>query len=64
MEGDLEPVLAFLLENRWPIRFHCTYEESAQRILTLVEKVGRAHGLDELNWIFDHGETITERTMD
>lgn len=64
MERDLEPVLEFLLGNRWPIRFHCTYEESAHRILTLVEKVGRAHGLDGLNWIFDHGETISERTME
>lgn len=64
MERDLEPVLEFLLSNRWPIRFHCTYEESAQRILALVEKVGRVHGLDGLNWIFDHGETISERTME
>ena len=64
MEGDLEPVLDFLLENRWPIRFHCTYEESADRILALVEKVGRVHGLDGLNWIFDHGETISEATME
>ena len=64
MEGDLRPVLEFLLENRWPIRFHCTYEESAHRILTLLEEVGRDKGLEELNWIFDHGETISDRTMD
>ncbi|MEM0922321.1 MAG: amidohydrolase [Pseudomonadota bacterium] len=64
MEGDLRPVLEFLLENRWPIRFHCTYEESAQRLLTVLEEVGRDKGLDELNWIFDHGETISEATMD
>jgi predicted amidohydrolase YtcJ len=64
MEGELEPVLDFLLAKRWPIRFHCTYEESAQRILTLVEKVGGRHGLEGLNWIFDHGETISERTME
>lgn len=64
MEGDLRPVLEFLLENRWPIRFHCTYEESAKRLLTLVEEVGRDKGLDELNWIFDHGETISEATME
>ncbi len=25
MEGDLKSVLEFLFENRWPIRFHCTY---------------------------------------
>ncbi len=64
MEGDLRPVLEFLFENRWPIRFHCTYEESAHRLLALVEDVGRDKGLDELNWIFDHGETISERTME
>ncbi len=64
MEGDLRPVLEFLFENRWPIRFHCTYEESAHRLLNVVEEVGRDNGLEELNWIFDHGETITEATME
>ncbi|WP_135504172.1 amidohydrolase [Roseovarius aestuariivivens] len=64
MEGDLRPVLEFLFDNRWPIRFHCTYEESAHRLLDVVEEVGRDRGLDELNWIFDHGETITEATME
>ena len=64
MEGDLRPVLEFLFENRWPIRFHCTYEESAHRLLSVVEEVGRERGLEELNWIFDHGETITEKTME
>ncbi|MEM6847977.1 MAG: efflux RND transporter periplasmic adaptor subunit, partial [Pseudomonadota bacterium] len=49
---------------RWPIRFHCTYEESAHRLLSLVEEVGRDKGLHELNWIFDHGETLSERTME
>ncbi len=64
MEGDLRPVLEFLFENRWPIRFHCTYEESAHRLLGLVEEVGRDKGLEELNWIFDHGETVSEKTME
>ncbi|MEM1246469.1 MAG: amidohydrolase [Acidobacteriota bacterium] len=64
MEGDLRPVLEFLFENRWPIRFHCTYEESAHRLLTLIEDVGRDQGLEELHWIFDHGETISEATME
>ncbi|MEM8811026.1 MAG: amidohydrolase [Pseudomonadota bacterium] len=64
MESDLEPVLEFLFENRWPIRFHCTYEESAHRLLKVVEDVGRDKGLDELNWIFDHGETVSEETME
>ncbi|MEO0624458.1 MAG: amidohydrolase [Pseudomonadota bacterium] len=64
MESDLRPVLEFLFENRWPIRFHCTYEESAHRLLSVVEEVGRDKGLEELNWIFDHGETVSERTME
>lgn len=64
MEGDLKPVLEFLFENRWPIRFHCTYEESAHRLLGLIEEVGQGQGLEELNWIFDHGETISTETMD
>ena len=64
MESDLEPVLEFLLSNRWPIRFHCTYEESAHRILDVLERVGGDKGLDELNWIFDHGETVSEATME
>ncbi|MEM1082121.1 MAG: amidohydrolase, partial [Pseudomonadota bacterium] len=64
MEGDLRPVLEFLFEQRWPIRFHCTYEESAHRLLRVVEEVGRDQGLDELHWIFDHGETISPATMD
>jgi hypothetical protein len=64
MESELEPVLDFLLKNRWPIRFHCTYEESGQRILTVLERVGGRHGLEGLNWIFDHGETVSERTME
>lgn len=64
MESDLRPVLEFLFENRWPIRFHCTYEQSAHRLLSLVEEVGRDQGLDELNWIFDHGETVSEHTME
>ena len=64
MESDLRPVLEFLFENRWPIRFHCTYEESAQRLLSLIEEVGQDKGLEELNWIFDHGETISEKTME
>ncbi|MEM6933339.1 MAG: amidohydrolase family protein, partial [Pseudomonadota bacterium] len=64
MEGDLRPVLEFLLEKRWPIRFHCTYEESARRILAVLEETGRGRGLEELHWIFDHGETISEATME
>ncbi len=64
MESELEPVLDFLLKHRWPFRFHCTYEESATRILDVVERVGARYGLEGLNWIFDHGETISEATME
>ena len=39
-KADLKPVLEFLFENRWPIRFHHTYEESAHRLLKLIEDAG------------------------
>lgn len=64
MEKELEPVVDFLLKNDWSIRFHCTYEESAKRILDVVERSGERYGLEGRNWIFDHGETISEYTME
>ncbi len=33
-------------------------------MLSLIEEVGRDKGLEELNWIFDHGETVSEATME
>ena len=41
MEGDLEPVVRLLAENRWPWRLHATYDETIGRALDVFEKVNR-----------------------
>ena len=41
MEGDLEPVIRLLAENRWPWRLHATYDETIGRALDVFEKVNR-----------------------
>ncbi|MDB5745340.1 MAG: amidohydrolase [Massilia sp.] len=60
MEGQLEPVLALLIKNRWPFRLHATYGESIERDLAVIEKVNKTTPLNGLRWIIDHGETITD----
>jgi predicted amidohydrolase YtcJ len=64
MEGDLEPVVRLLVENRWPWRLHATYNETITRALDVFEKVNRDIPFDGLHWFFDHAETIDERNID
>ena len=64
MEGDLEPVVRVLAENRWPFRLHATYDETISRALDVFEKVNRDVPLSGLNWFFDHAETISDRNID
>jgi predicted amidohydrolase YtcJ len=64
MEGDLEPVVRLLAENRWPWRMHATYNETITRALDVFEKVNRDVPLQGLHWFFDHCETITDRNID
>ena len=64
MEGDLEPVVRLLAENRWPFRLHATYDETIARALDVFEKVNRDVPLDGLHWFFDHAETITDRNIE
>ena len=63
MEGDLEPVIRLLAENRWPWRMHATYDQTISRALDVFEKVNRDVPLEGLNWFFDHAETITDRNI-
>ncbi|MFS8037513.1 amidohydrolase [Xanthobacter sp. AM11] len=63
MEGDLEPVIRLLAENRWPWRMHATYDETISRALDVFEKVNADVPLAGLNWFFDHAETITDRNI-
>jgi predicted amidohydrolase YtcJ len=64
MEGDLEPVVRLLAQNRWPWRLHATYNETITRALDVFEKVNRDVPFDGLHWLFDHAETIDERNID
>ena len=64
MEGDLEPVVRLLVENRWPWRLHATYNETITRALDVFEKVNRDIPFDGLHWFFDHAETIDDRNID
>src|SRR5262245_60265400 len=64
MEGDLEPVVRLLAENRWPFRLHATYDETIARALDVFEKVHRDTPIDGLNWFFDHAETISDKSID
>lgn len=64
MEGDLEPVIRLLAENRWPWRLHATYNETITRALDVFETVNRDVPLKGLNWFFDHAETISDRNIE
>ena len=64
MEGELEPVVRLLAEQRWPFRLHATYDETISRALDVFEKVDRDVPLKGLNWFFDHAETITPRNIE
>ena len=64
MEGDLEPVIRLLAENRWPWRLHATYNETIDRALDVYEKVNRDIPFKGINWFFDHAETISDRNID
>lgn len=64
MEGDLEPVVRLLAQNRWPWRLHATYDETITRALDVFEKVDREVPLKGLHWFFDHCETISDRNID
>lgn len=64
MEGELEGVVRVLAQNRWPWRLHATYDETISRALDVFEKVDKDIPLEGINWFFDHGETVSERSMD
>jgi predicted amidohydrolase YtcJ len=64
MEGDLEPVIRLLAENRWPWRLHATYDETIGRALDVYEKVNKDIPFEGINWFFDHAETISDRNID
>ncbi|WP_160123534.1 amidohydrolase [Rhodovarius lipocyclicus] len=64
MEEDLEGVVRVLVQNRWPWRLHATYDETIARALDVFEKVNEEMPLDGLHWIFDHAETVSDKSLE
>jgi len=64
MENDLKKVIRFLVENRWPFRLHATYDETINRALNVFEAVNQEIPFKELNWFFDHAETISDANLE
>lgn len=64
LEGELKEVVSLLATNRWPFRLHATYDESITRFLNVFEDVNREVPLQDLNWFFDHCETISDRNLE
>jgi predicted amidohydrolase YtcJ len=64
LESELENVVSFLVQNRWPFRLHATYNESISRFLDVFEKVNREIPFEGLRWMFDHAETISDRNLE
>jgi len=61
---ELTATTRILVQNRWPIRIHATYDETIDSILSVFEAVDREEknagrpGFDNLRWAIDHAETI------
>lgn len=63
-EKDLEPVIRLLAEKKWPFRFHATYDESVGRHLDVLERIHREIPINDLHWIVDHCETLSDRNIE
>ncbi|BCS32654.1 amidohydrolase [Luteitalea sp. TBR-22] len=61
---ELTAAVRTLVRHRWPLRLHATYDETIDRILSVLETVHREEkaegrpGLTDLRWALDHVETI------
>ena len=55
MEGELEPVVRLLAENRWPWRLHATYDETIGRALDVFGSTATCP------WPASTGSSITRR---
>jgi predicted amidohydrolase YtcJ len=64
MESQLTAVGKFLSDKRWPFRMHASFDETAQRILGVLEKVHQEVPLTGLRWGLDHCETLSPQTLE
>jgi predicted amidohydrolase YtcJ len=64
MEAELEAIVRLLVEKRWPFRIHATYDETISRFLNVFEKVNRDIPFNNLRFIIDHAETVSQRNIE
>lgn len=64
MEIELEPIIKLLAINKWPFRLHATYDESIVRALNIYERINQEIPIHQLNWFFDHAETISDHSIE
>lgn len=64
MEQELKSVVRHLAERKWPFRLHATYNETISRALDVFEEVNNEVPFAGLRWFFDHGETVTEKSLE
>ena len=64
METQLAEVVRLIVSQGWSFRLHATYDESARRILGVLEEVNRELPLEGLRWTIDHAETISPRSLE
>lgn len=61
---ELVAVTTHLVQQRWPLRIHATYDESIGHIMDVFEEVDAAEkkagrsGFAGIRWAFDHAETV------
>jgi hypothetical protein len=63
MQRNLVPVIELLAKNKWPFRFHATYDESISKVLDVIEEVSKRTPFEKTPWFFDHAETISEQNI-
>ncbi|MEU4160404.1 amidohydrolase [Actinoplanes sp. NPDC026670] len=63
MDAQLRDILSLFAEHEWPFRLHATYDESATRLLNVIEQLHGPSG-PAAGFIIDHGETLTAPTID
>ncbi|MEM8771287.1 MAG: amidohydrolase [Pseudomonadota bacterium] len=61
---QLISVTRYLVQKRWPIRIHATYDQSIGHIMDVFEEVHQSEreagrpGFDGIRWAIDHAETV------
>jgi predicted amidohydrolase YtcJ len=62
---ELEASARLLAESGWGFRLHATYDETIRHDLDVFEKVAAGNGGTlGVPWLFDHAETISDRSID